>query len=361
MDLIRRKWLWLVGIIVLLVALGMPALQILPYFKSYGSKLKLETTNSAAVLRFTLTESDRSSLTVLAEKLGLSWRGQDLAIPLSEESIKLAKSWQPFELDLSSSDSEITFSGGSDKLPGSSPEITITGEELMPPDAVSVIRISAIQDRYQLPGKEVFQYVQARGTLGLTLGEQGLGLIFAAKVKDEAGLRTALSSLKNTTTETGPGYSGVEAVSTGFTEQTLDGVVVETYNQAGLPYHPTFGVLGSYLVITSSPELWQAVKSNFDQGTSIAGNSRYVEAKKEMPSFSVGSVYLDLKTISARGLDKLKEDLAPLAKFDLGAELKASGVRTDKLESLFVSWFGVALTKDNFTPSRFVGRLRVGD
>lgn len=357
----RRTWLWLVGILVVVVALGLPALQLLPYFKSYGSHLSLQTASSAAIVRFGLSQADKSSLSALAGKLGLPWSGQDLALPLSSEALSLGRSWPPVEVDLTSQDAAVDFSGSSDKLPLGTPELTGAGEQFMPPESVAVVRVRAIQDRYQLPGKELFGYGEARGTLGVTLTERGLGLIFVDKIKDEAGLKTTLAALKNTPVGTGPGYSGVEAVPSGFSEESLAGVTVEVYNQAGLAYQPTFGTIGGYLVATSSPELWRTVKSNVDQGVSVAGSAHYSEAKQALPAFSVGSIYLDLKALTGQGWDKMQKDLAPLVKIEVGADLKNSGLAASKLDNFFVSWFGVALTKDNFTPSRLVGRLKVSD
>ncbi len=345
-----------VGLILvgLLVILGLPAWQVWPYFAPSGSSLRLEVVGTSAVVRFNLLDKDKISLTSLSKKLNLTWTGQDVAVSLDATTSAKLRSVAPLNLGLSAvSEREVVLNGSVLGLPLGAIGTTSEGEEFFPPSTALVLRARHLQTSYQLPGQETFKYVAARGALGVSPTDTGLGIIFVIKVKDEPGLKSQLASLKNLPVNTGPGYSGVEGVAAGFSESSIAGVTTYTLSQPGLAYQPTFGILRGYLVVGSSPEVWKSAQLALSTGGNITTNPRYAQAKLSEPSFSNGSLYLDLKALAVRGT-KTVSDAAPLFKLDLAGEFLNSGLAGDHLVSLSAQWLGLV----EQSPARVVVRIR---
>lgn len=345
-------------LILVAILLVFPALEVLPYFKPSASSVKLELVGPTAAVRFNLSSGDKSRLLALAEKLNLSWRGEDLAMSLEASSSAQLQGWLPASLGLwVPSASEVELTGTTDQLPSGSIGPTGEAEEFLPDDTIMVARVRHLQDHYQLPGKEVFAQTEAKGTLGVSLTDSGLGMTFIIKVKNEKGLESVLSTLKNVPVQVAPGYSGQEGVAAGFSQSTFEGVSTYTLTQPGLAYQPTFGILRGYLVIGSTPEIWQKVKKTLGSGGGIRTDHHYMVARGKVPNFSVGFLYLNLSEIAKRGASKIVSDTAPLFKLDLTGELLNSGLAGDKLDTLTATWLGIGISPSVATPSRVLVRL----
>lgn len=343
MALLRSHWPKVLALATVLVLLGIPLWQVVPYYAPYASSAKVKLVRENLVIKFDLKETDKQNLLELARALNSPWQGQDLAVSLGEETAEKIRPLLPLNVGISApTGSELEISTTVRGLPIRSPELAGSGGEFLPEQTLVAVRSQDLQSYYQLPGKEVFQHLASRGTLGAWVSETGLQLAYIAKVTNEAGLQQTLGSLKNIPVTTGPGYSGVEGVATGFTEGSFEGVATYTLSQPEISFQPTFGILGGQLVIGSSPEAWQAVKKTLDQGRSLAQNENYSQAKKSLPSFSVGSAYLDLKSLASRGWSKITSDVAPLFKLNLTSEILNSGIAGEKLGTLSAAWFGVS-------------------
>lgn len=346
-----------IGIAVVLVAvfIGVGAM-FAGYFPLSGSSVTVTLVRNDAAVEWSLNQSDRENLTALAEKLRLPWQGQNLAVGLGEESALRLRPYLPVKLAVAaSSPSELTLSGVVVGLPIGEMEDGVSGAEFLPPDVVTLAKVKGIQDRYVLSGKEVLRYLAGSGTLGLTLTDEGLGIIFIGKIKDSPELQSTLDNLKNSAVSPGPGYSGVEGVAAGWSEGTFEGIKLYTLSQPGLSYQPTFGILRDRLVAASSNIVWQSVKKALDTGSSLATNPRFKNAYSKLPRFSMGTVYLDLSAIAHRG-EKVSKDLAGLVQLNLSQAITNSGLAGPKLGVLAANWIGLP-----FGQNRIVVRLLSDD
>jgi hypothetical protein len=323
---------------VLVLTLFILASAVWPFWRPSQSVLKLSSVGQTVVARFKLAPEDRHNLVVSARKMGLVWEGQDLAISLDATGSAKLKNYLPLELSLATSPSAVELWGAS-PIPAEWPEILSGGEEFLPQDEVFFLRGGGLTGLYGLPGKEVFADVAPVGLVGANFSDRGLGIIGVFRIRDRSDLQARLASLKNVQVNPGPGYSGVEGVAAGFSESVTDGATTYTLNQPGQVYQPTFGILGEYLVVASTPEDWRASKKVWESGVNLTASPRYQEAKKHWPAVYSGVFFLDLKAILARG-DRAKEDFRPLFALDLKEEVKNLGLSAERFDLLTGAWLG---------------------
>lgn len=348
-----RTWVYLAALVVVLILIIVPLLQLRPYFEIMSSTGKLSLFGSYLVGRFNFSSADLDNLNLGAAQLNLSWRGQDFAATVGADSP--AKAWLPVNFGLSIPDpQDLTIVSSDTRLSPGTPGPTSEGLEYLPTSTVAVIRSSRLQDQYQLDGKDVFRYTAARGTLGVTLTDK-LGLVFVDQVTDPAGLAKTLLALKDIQVKPAVGYSGAEAAGAGFSEQKLGSATVYILNQPGLSFQPTFGQIGGYLIVASSPDLWQQAQAAYSSKSGFTTSPNYHQVQADWPGWSSGSVYLDLRALAGRGV-KIQDDLAPLVKLNLSPQLLSYGIDTGRLHLLTAAWFSLS-TATAPVPSRLVVRL----
>lgn len=310
-------------------------------------------TRNYLVGRFSLSSTDQSNLNQLSAMLNLSWHGQDFAATVGSDSP--ARNYLPVSFGINLPDpQDITLVSSDDELPAGTPGLTSEGFAYLPTTTVAVVRSTGLQYNYQLDGKDVFRYVGARGTLGVTLTDK-LGLIFIDRIADPQGLTRALTSLKDIQVKPAIGYSGAEAAGAGFAEQKIDGVTVYILNQPGLAYQPTFGQLGGYLLVASSPDLWQQAAAAYGSKSGFTATTNYRQVQEDWPGWSSGSAYIDLRALAGRGV-KLQDDLSPLIKLKLSPQLLSYGIDAGQLHLLTAAWFSLS-SSTKLVPSRLVVHL----
>jgi hypothetical protein len=355
-PIIAKRWyLFLIPLFLLLVAL--PAVQVYPYYQPALSAATVEVVGQTAVVKFNLSDGDRENFLAAARKMGFAWDGQDIAVSLGAEASKSFAKYAPLNIGiLAPSDKEIILQAEIKDIPRGTPELTGSGAEFIPKDALMSLRSMGISKYYELPGREVFAHTSQTGTLGIIVREGELEFIYVTEISDLPSLEAALASLKDQDVTLGQGYSEEEAVSAGFSEGSFEGVTTYSLSRPDLIFQPTFGIVGGNLLVASSTAAWQMAKTSAEAGETLSTNPRFRETLGKLPIFSIGSAYLDLEKLSS-SLESLLAAVDPFAKVSLG-KTGVTSVNFGSLETVGASWFGIENWGDS---ARVLLRLNLKD
>lgn len=344
---IKRKHIHLSALTIvtlaILAVLVLAALSLRYYF-FIGTNVGVSFVGHDAVLKFSLSDTDKTNLSNFTHALNLDWQGQDLSVELPAADISKWQSLLPANGRLSfPSDAEAILHATTTNLPLSPLSRIGAEDQFIPEDALAVFSTAGLNNLYSLPGKEVFSEISGRPTLALFYANDKLNLIFAAPIKDQVSLDTKLATLQNNSSTPVLGYSSEEGVATGFSETDVAGIKTYTLTRPDLKFQPTFGRLKNTLLVASSPEAWQAAQTAAQGGKNLSSNTKYQEALASAPKFGSGLVYLDMTALAGRG-QKITTDLAPFATLKLDDSWFLSGIDAGKLDSLTAAWFGLSPT-----------------
>lgn len=341
---IKRKHIHLSALTILTAAflaiLVLAIISLRQYF-FLGTNLSLSFVGQDAVLRFNLDNNNKTNLTSLAKSLNLDWQGQDLSIELTSDDVAKWKSLLPSSAHITFPDqSQMILHATTTNLPLGPIAHTDSINKFIPHDAVAIVSSQGLEKGYALPGKDVFTEISGRPTLAAFYVQNKLSLAFICSVKDQAALNAKLANLSNNSGTPVLGYSSEEGVPVGFGETDVDGIKTYVLTDPALKYQPTFGNVGGYLLVASSPDAWQAAENAFNSGNNLGKNAKYQEALSSAPKFSSGFAYLDLTALAGRG-QKITGDLSPFADLSIDDSWFLSGINAGNLDSFTAAWFGL--------------------
>lgn len=351
---LKKYWIALGLLLLGLLILSIPVWTVWSYFKIGSSGANLSLVGQSVLARFSWSVSDRSNISQIASRIKLLWDGQDFAFSIGSAHLGELSKILPANFAINApSQNELDLWGSASFLP-SGPLATLSaGDSFVPADAVAIANITGLQRQYNLPGKEVFNYVSEFGTIGAVIKDDKFGLIFVSDIKDQPGLNKTLVSLKDQQVQPVVGYSGTEAPAAGFSEQIQDGDKIYVLTQPGLIYQPTFGVVDNKFLAATSPEVWRMAKQAHRLQQTITSEARYQQAMVGLPAVSVGKLYLDMPALTARG-DKLSTDLEPFVKLNFSRDLAGYGIDWSRVASISASWVSLSLSGGAFPGRMFL-------
>lgn len=288
------------------------------------------------MLKFDLSQSDKTGLVGLARSLGLDWGGENLGLSLNNSFSDWFKATTPLKIGLKADVSSLKFNATLNSLPKGDGQDAWGKLNFTPSNALLYAQVPNAKAMINLPGNSILNSLENTLSVVAFPGNKEIDFAVIGKIQDKAKLEAELKKLKNIESQS---IGRTEGAGIGYNESKVDDVNYYSITSADSPFVSTFGLVGENVVMGSNPEAFTKVLRVYQgREDSLSSQDYFKSVRLQLPPGSSGSLYLNFRQLKSFDAESLKKVLKPYFSLEIKKEFEPALAVVTKIGSLGVVW-----------------------